>query len=74
MIREAVSKFVTKMDYPVKVAASYLPKRTRNRYKNVTAYLPKPEWNLLLKISERTGRCKTDLIREVLRRYLNRTR
>ena len=74
MIREVVSKFVTKMDYPVKEAVSYLLKRTRNSYKNATAHLPKPEWNPLLRISEHTGRGKTDLIREVVRRDLDRTR
>jgi len=49
---------------------SYLPGATRDNYKSVTAYFPRFDWNLVIRISERTGRGKTELIREALEEYL----
>ena len=69
MIRQAVSQFVGKKDHPLNIATSYLPKGTRDNYRGVTAYLPKSEWDLLVRISQNTGRCKTELVREAVEEY-----
>ena len=70
IIREAVSEFLKKKDFPAGTALSSLPKRTRNRYKSVSAYFPRSDWSLLASISKQTGRCKTHLIREAVDEYL----
>jgi len=70
MIQEAVSRLVRKKDYPVSIDASYLPKATRDEYKTVTTYFPGFDWNLLVRISENTGRRKIDLIRQTVAEYL----
>jgi len=70
IIREAVSGFVKKRDFPVSTVASYLPKRTRDKYKSVSAYFPRSDWNLLEKISKNTGECKSELIRQAVEEYL----
>ncbi|TKJ47245.1 hypothetical protein CEE34_04640 [Candidatus Aerophobetes bacterium Ae_b3a] len=72
IIREAVSKFVRKKDFPASTTASYLPKGTRDKYKSVSAYFHRSDWNLLAIISKETGRCKTRLIREAVDQYLGR--
>jgi len=66
IIREAVSKFVRKKDFPVSATASYLPKGTKSKYKSVSAYFPRSDWDLLEEISKNTGRCKTELIRQAV--------
>ncbi|TEU10631.1 MAG: hypothetical protein E3J21_25765 [Anaerolineales bacterium] len=73
IIREAVAKFTTKKDYPVSAAASHLPKGTRDKYKSVSAYFPRSDWNLLEKISKNTGKCKTELIRQAVDEYLGKS-
>ncbi len=70
IIREAVSEFLKKKDFPTDTTVSSLAKRTRNRYKSVSAYFPRSDWNLLEEISKETGRCKTHLIRKAVDEYL----
>ncbi len=70
IIREAVSGFVKKKDFPVSAVASYLPKRTRDKYKSVSAYFARSDWNLLAEISKNTRRPKTELVREAVDEYL----
>ena len=71
IIREAVSKFVKKKDFPVNTTASYLPKRAKDKYKSVSAYFPRLDWNLLAEISKNTGESKTELIRQAVDEYLS---
>jgi len=70
IIREAVSKFVRKKDFPISATASYLPKGTRDKYKSVSAYFPRSDWNLLAEVSKNTRRPKTELIRQAVDEYL----
>ena len=72
IIREAVSGFVKKKDFPVSTAVSFLARGTRNRYKSVSAYFARPDWNLLEKISKNTGECKTELIRQAVDEHLGK--
>ena len=72
MIREAVSKFVRKKDFPVSTTASYLPKGTRDKHKAVSAYFVRSDWRLLKEIAENTGECKTELIRKAVDEYLGK--
>ncbi len=72
IIREAVAKFTTKKDYPVSAAASHLPKGTRDKYKSLSAYFPRSDWNFLEKISKNTGKCNTELIRQAVDEYLGK--
>jgi len=44
IIREAVSRFVKKQDFPLSTSVSHLPKGTRDRYKSVSAYFPRSDW------------------------------
>ncbi len=73
MIREAVSEFLKKKDFPADTTVSSLPRGTRNRYKSVSAYFPRSDWSFLSSISKETGRCKTHLIREAVDEYLEST-
>jgi len=70
MIREAVSSFVTRKDYHINIGASHLPRKTRENYRRVTTYLSRSNLSLLASISKETGRCRTDLVREAVARYL----
>jgi len=72
IIRKAVSQFVRKKGFPVSTIASYLPKGTRDKYKSVSAYLPRSDWNLLAEISKNTVRCKTELVRQTVDDYLGK--
>ena len=72
IIREAVSKFLRKKDFPSNTAISYLPKGTRDKYKSVSVYFVKSDWNLLAEISKNTGECKSELIREAVDEYLGK--
>jgi len=72
IIREAVCEFVKKLDFPVSTVASYLPKRTRDKYKSVSAYFPRPDWSLLEEIAKNTGRCRTELVRQAVNEYLGK--
>ena len=74
IIWEAVSRFVRKRDYPISIAALYVPRARRDKYKIVTTYLPRSDWNLLVRISENTGRSKSELIRETVGEYLREDR
>jgi len=56
------------------MGASHLPKAMREDYRGVTTYFPKSDWNLLPKVSENTGKCKTGIIRGALQEYLARSR
>lgn len=70
IIREAVSEFVNKKEFAIGTTASYLPKGTRDRYKSVSAYFPRFDWNLLEEIAKHTAKCKTHLIRQAVDEYL----
>ena len=72
IIREAVSKFVKKKDFPVSTTSSHLPKGTRDEYKSVSAYFLRFDWNLLEEISRNTERSKTELIRQAVDDYLGK--
>ncbi len=72
IIREAVSKFVKKKEFPVSTTSSYLPKGTRDKYKSVSAYFSRSDWNLLEEVSRNTGRSKTDLVRQAVDEYLEK--
>ena len=72
IIREAVSKFVKKKDFPVSTTSSHLPKGTRDEYKSVSAYFPRSDWNLLAEVSKNTRRPKTELIRQAVDGYLGK--
>ncbi len=72
MIREAVSGFVKKKDFTCSVAISYLPRGTRDKYKSVSAYFHRSDWDLLEEISRNTGVCKSELIRQALDEYLGK--
>jgi len=71
-IRKAVRDFVGKKDFPVSTVASYLPKRTRDKYIAVSAYFARFDWALLEEISNNTAKCKTDLIRQAMDEYLGK--
>ncbi len=73
MIREAVSEFVRKKDYSISTRSSYLPKASRDSYRTTTAYFARAEWDLLVRISQNTGRCKTELVREAVEEYLRKS-
>ena len=51
IIREAVSGFVHKKKCPTKAIVSHLPKGTKSKYKSVSAYLPRSDWSLVVRIS-----------------------
>ena len=72
IIREVVREFVKKKDFPVSTTASYLPKGTRDKYKSVSTYFVRFDWNLLQRISKNTGRSKTELIRQAVDEYLGK--
>jgi len=72
IIQQAVSRFVRKEYCSVSVAACSLPKATRENYKTLTAYFPRHEWDLLQRMSENTGRCKTELLRKAVEEYLRK--
>ncbi len=72
MIREAVCDFVKKKDFPVNTTASYLPKGNIDKYKSVSAYFTRPDWDLLARISKNTGECKSELIRQAVDEYLGK--
>ncbi len=72
IIREAVCGFVRKKDFPACTTVSYLPKGTRGKYKSVSAYLARSDWSLLERISDNTGKCKTELIRQAVDEYLGK--
>lgn len=71
LIREALSSFTKKKEYSVSTFPSFLPAFTKDKYKTVTAYFPQYEWDSLQRISENTGRCKTELLRKAVEQYLN---
>jgi len=72
IIRESVCELVKKKDFRVSTTSLYLPKGTRDKYKSVSAYLPRSDWNLLTEISRNTGKCKTELIRQAVDEYLGK--
>ncbi len=72
IIREAVCKFVKKKDFHGSTTTSYLPKGTRDKYKSVSAYFPRSDWNLLEEISKHTGKSKTELVRQAVDEYLEK--
>ncbi len=65
IIREAVCEFLKKKDFPTGTAVSSLARGTRNRYKPVSAYLSRSDWNLIrfffptlpLSLKKRPRRC-----------------
>ncbi len=72
IIRKAVCKFVKKKDFPASTALAYLPKGTRDKYTSVSAYFARSDWDLLERISENTGECKSKLIRQAVDEYLGK--
>jgi len=52
IIREAVCEFLKKREFPAGTAISSLAGGTRNEYKSVSAYFPRPDWALLEEISK----------------------
>ncbi len=72
IIREAVSGFTKKKDFPISTNASYLPKGTKSKYKSVSAYFPRSDWALLEEISKNTGESKTGLIRQAVDEYFGK--
>ena len=72
MIREALSSLTKKGKHSVSALPSFLPTSTKDKYKIVTAYFPRHEWDLLQRISKNTGRCKTELLREGVEEYLRK--
>jgi len=72
LIREALSSFTKKKEHSISTFPSFLAASTKDRYKIVTAYFPRHEWNSLQRISENTGRYKTELLRKAVKEYLRR--
>ncbi len=72
LIREALSHFTKKREHSVSTLPSFLPASTKGKYKTVTAYFARHEWDLLQRISENTGRCKTELLRKAVEEYLRK--
>ncbi len=72
IIRESVCELVKKKDFRVSTTALYLPKGTKSKYKSVSAYFPRSDWNLLAEISKNIGECKTELVRQAVDEYLGR--
>lgn len=70
LIREALSYFTKNKEHSISVLPSFLPACTKDQHKTVTAYFPKHDWNLLERISKNTGRCKTELLRKAVDKYL----
>jgi len=70
LIREALSSFTRKKEHSFSTLPSFLPASTKEKYKTVTAYFPRDEWDLLQRISKNTGRCKTKLLRKAVEGYL----
>ena len=73
LIREALSSFTKKREHSVSTLPCFLPASTRDKFKTVTAYFPRHEWDLLQRISKNTGRCKTELLRRALEEYLRKS-
>ena len=74
LIREALLSFTKKKEHSISALLSFLPACTKDKYKTVTAYFPRHEWDLLRKISKNTGRCKTELLRKAVEQYLNQVK
>ena len=72
LMREALSSFTKKREHSISILPSFLPASTKDKYKTVTAYFPRDEWDLLQRISENTGRCKTELLRKAVEEYLRK--
>ena len=72
LIREALSSFIKKKEQSISTLPSFLAASTKDKYKTVTAYFPRHEWDLLQRISENTGRCKTELLRKAVEEYLRK--
>ncbi len=73
LIREALSSFTRKKEHSVSTLPSFLPASTKDKYKTVTVYFPRDEWNSLKMISRSTGRCKTELLRVAVGEYLRKS-
>ena len=73
LIREALLSFTKKKEHFVSALPSFLPASTKDKYKTVTAHFPQREWDLLQRISENTGRCKTELLRKAVEEYLRKS-
>jgi len=69
LIREALSYFTEKKEHSISTLPSFLPASTKDKYKTVTAYFPRDEWDSLQRVSNNTGRCKTELLRKAVEEY-----
>jgi hypothetical protein len=72
MIREAITSFVTRRDYSISMGSSHLPKKAREEYRRVTAFLSRSDLSLLGCISKETGRYRTELLRKAVEGYLSK--
>ncbi len=72
LMREALSSFTKKREHSISILPSFLPASTKDKYKTVTAYFTRDEWDLLQRISENSGRCKTELLRKAVEEYLRK--
>jgi len=70
IILEAVGEFLKKKGFAADTTVSSLATGTRSKYKSVSAYFPRSDWNLVEEISTNTGKCKTELIRQAVDDYL----
>jgi len=70
MIRETVSRFVGMKDYHTGAMPSYLPRGSRDDRRTVTAHFTQAEWDLVVSVSQDTGKSKTELLREATDEYL----
>ena len=73
LIREALSSFTKKREHSISTLPSFLLASTKDKYKTVTAYFPRDEWDSLKIISRSTGRCKTELLRLAVEEYLRKS-
>lgn len=73
LMREALSSFTRKKEHSVSTLPSFLPASTKDKYKTVTAYFSRDEWDLPGVISRSTGRCKTELLRVAVEEYLRKS-
>jgi len=73
LIRDTLSSFTKKKEHSISTLPSFLPASTKDKYKTVTAYFPRHEWDLLQRISENTGRCQTELLRKAVEEYLRKS-
>ncbi len=73
LIREALCHFTRRKEHFISTLPSFLSRCTSEQYRTVTAYFPQQKWKLLDTVSNNTGRCKTELVREAVEEYLRKS-